>query len=80
MISPDVMSRPSARRILSHPFVRKLSKKKRSNYEMQKELKAARQRLKELESQLAAKALKKAAKKAKVVSTAAQEASQCSDL
>ena len=52
MTSPDMMSRPSASRILAHPFLRNLSQKSRSNMDLQKELREAKKRLKELEEQL----------------------------
>ena len=60
MAHPDPMSRPSAGRVLSHPFLRSSSPKAAggggsafANRELAKELAAAKQRLHELEMQLA---------------------------
>ncbi len=52
MTKPDAKGRPSAGRILGHPFLRHNSPKARSNRELTLELASARRRVLELEQQL----------------------------
>ncbi len=47
MTSPDMMSRPSASRILSHPFLKMV--KSRSNTDLGIELRKAKEKIKSLE-------------------------------
>lgn len=53
MTSPDMMSRPSASRILSHPFLKMV--KSRSNTDLGIELRRAKEKIKSLELQLLTK-------------------------
>lgn len=59
MLSPDVMVRPSASRLVSHQLVKSVINKTRSNLDLYKELRDTRMKLKELEKTLATANLKK---------------------
>eukprot|EP00094_Tigriopus_californicus_P013889 TCALIF_13444-PA protein Name:"Similar to wee1-b Wee1-like protein kinase 1-B (Xenopus laevis)" AED:0.47 eAED:0.48 QI:0/0.25/0/0.6/0.75/0.8/5/0/449 len=59
MLSPDVMVRPSASRLVSHQLVKSVINKTRSNLDLYKELRDTRMKLKELEQNLATANLKK---------------------
>ncbi len=52
MVSPDVLSRPSANRILAHPFIRNLRNRSSSNTQLFKQLRDAKRKVRELEKQL----------------------------
>ena len=52
MTDPDMMTRLSAGRILSQPFVKNLSKRSKNTLNLYQELKRVRLRVKELEKQL----------------------------
>ena len=75
MTHPEALARPSAGRILSHPFLRANSPRGRTNRELAKELASAKQRLKQLEMQLALQKFN--ATSAATVTTTATAAAAC---